>query len=82
MVKDNGLGVPKEDQKKLFTKFYRAGNAKKARPDGTGLGLFMAKKVVDAQEGTILFESHEGKGSLFGFSFDKSKLSPQIPRPN
>lgn len=73
-VKDDGFGVPKEDQKHLFTKFYRATNARKARPDGTGLGLFMAKKVVDAQGGTILFESHEGKGSLFGFSFSKKKL--------
>lgn len=73
-VKDDGLGVPKEDQKHLFTKFYRAGNARNARPDGTGLGLFMAKKVVDAQGGNILFESTEGKGSLFGFSFDKKKL--------
>ncbi len=74
-VKDDGLGVPKEDQKHLFTKFFRAGNAKKARPDGTGLGLFMAKKVVDAQEGNILFESTEGKGSMFGFSFSKKKLA-------
>lgn len=81
-VKDDGLGVPKEDQKHLFTKFYRAGNAKKARPDGTGLGLFMAKKVVDAQGGTILFESHEGKGSLFGFSFDKKKLSTDSNKPS
>lgn len=74
-VKDDGLGVPKEDQKHLFTKFYRASNARNARPDGTGLGLFMAKKVVDAQGGNILFESTEGKGSLFGFSFDKRKLA-------
>lgn len=78
-VKDDGLGVPQADQAKLFTKFYRASNARKARPDGTGLGLFMAKKVVDAQEGTILFESREGKGSTFGFSFDKRKLSPDNP---
>ncbi len=73
-VKDNGMGVPKEDQKHLFTKFYRGTNARKARPDGTGLGLFMAKKVVSAQDGNILFESREGKGSTFGFSFSKSKL--------
>lgn len=75
LVKDNGLGVPKDEQKKLFTKFYRARNARKARPDGTGLGLFMAKKVVNAQGGDILFESHEGKGSTFGFTFSKKKLS-------
>lgn len=73
-VKDNGMGIPREEQKHLFTKFYRASNARQVRPDGTGLGLFMAKKVVAAQGGTILFESTEGKGSTFGFSFSKSKL--------
>lgn len=51
-VTDNGLGVPKADQQHLFNKFYRAGNARKARPDGTGLGLFMAKKVVIASGGS------------------------------
>jgi signal transduction histidine kinase len=75
-VEDDGLGVPKEEQHHLFTKFYRAGNARKARPDGTGLGLFMAKKVVVAQGGSIIFKSQEGKGSTFGFSFAKSKLLP------
>ncbi len=73
-VTDDGIGVPKAEQHHLFTKFYRAGNAKKARPDGTGLGLFMAKKVVVAQGGNIIFKSDPGKGSVFGFSFQKSKL--------
>lgn len=71
-VTDDGLGVPKEEQPKLFTKFYRAENAKKARPDGTGLGLFMAKKVILAQGGTLIFQSEEGKGSTFGFSLPKN----------
>lgn len=75
-VVDDGLGVPKTEQHHLFTKFYRAGNAKKARPDGTGLGLFMAKKVIVAQGGAIIFKSQEGKGSTFGFSFSKDKLKP------
>ncbi len=73
-VTDNGIGVPKHEQPHLFSKFYRAVNAKKARPDGTGLGLFMAKKVVVAQGGAIIFKSQEGKGSTFGFSFAKSKI--------
>ncbi|HET7630105.1 MAG TPA: sensor histidine kinase, partial [Candidatus Saccharimonadales bacterium] len=75
---DDGIGVPKHEQHHLFTKFYRAGNAKKARPDGTGLGLFMAKKVIVAQGGTLIFNSEEGKGSTFGFSFAKSKVAPPI----
>jgi len=73
-VKDTGMGVPKNEQHKLFAKFYRAENARKARPDGTGLGLFMAQKVIIAQGGSIIFNSKEGKGSTFGFSFPKAKL--------
>lgn len=75
-VEDDGIGVPKTEQMHLFSKFYRAGNARQARPDGTGLGLFMAKKVVVGQGGSIIFDSKEGKGSTFGFSFSKSKLAP------
>ncbi|HVC36020.1 MAG TPA: ATP-binding protein [Candidatus Dormibacteraeota bacterium] len=78
-VEDDGIGVPKNEHHHLFTKFYRAGNARKARPDGTGLGLFMAKKVVLAQGGSIIFESQEGKGSTFGFIFSKSKLKVTKP---
>jgi signal transduction histidine kinase len=74
-VIDDGIGVPKSEQHHLFTKFYRAGNARKARPDGTGLGLFMAKKVITAQNGVLIFDSKEDKGSTFGFIFDKAKLA-------
>lgn len=71
-VTDNGFGIPKAEQKHLFTKFFRAQNAKKERPDGTGLGLFMAKKVIIAQGGAVLFTSIEGRGSTFGFTIPKS----------
>jgi signal transduction histidine kinase len=84
-VTDTGLGVPKNEQSHLFKKFYRAGNARKIRPDGTGLGLFMAKKVVIAQGGAILFNSTEGKGSTFGFTFPRAKIEvknqPAAPEP-
>jgi signal transduction histidine kinase len=73
-VEDNGIGVPRDEQHHLFTKFYRAGNARQARPDGTGLGLFMAKKVIIAQGGALIFDSKEGKGSTFGFTLSKAKL--------
>lgn len=66
-VRDNGIGVPAHERPHLFMKFYRAANARKARPDGTGIGLYMAKKVIIAHGGTILFESKEGQGSEFGF---------------
>jgi signal transduction histidine kinase len=87
-VNDQGMGVPKSEQPHLFSKFYRAENARKARPDGTGLGLFMAKKVIVAQGGSIIFHSQEGKGSTFGFAFPKAKLQlppaeqpQQLPEP-
>jgi signal transduction histidine kinase len=66
-VKDTGIGVPLSEQAQLFGKFYRASNAKKQRPDGTGVGLFLAKKVIDAHGGQVVFESVEGEGSTFGF---------------
>jgi signal transduction histidine kinase len=72
-VTDTGVGVPKDVQHHLFSKFYRADNARKMRPDGTGLGLYMAKKVIVAQGGAIIFKSVEGQGSTFGFSFPRSK---------
>jgi len=68
-VVDEGIGVPAAEQDDLFTKFYRAKNAKRVRPDGTGLGLFLAKKVITAQGGSVIFESVEDKGSTFGFRF-------------
>lgn len=66
-VKDKGIGVPEAEQKDLFNKFFRATNARRARPDGTGVGLFLAQKVVRDHGGSIIFESKEGKGSTFGF---------------
>lgn len=73
-VKDTGIGVPRTEQSQLFTKFYRASNARKQRPDGTGVGLFLAKKVIDAHGGGVLFESVEGKGSTFGFTLPLEQL--------
>lgn len=73
-VKDTGIGVPVAEQAQLFNKFFRATNARKQRPDGTGVGLFLAKKVIDAHDGKIIFESKESKGSTFGFSLPLARL--------
>jgi signal transduction histidine kinase len=73
-VKDSGIGVPAAERDQLFTKFFRATNARKQRPDGTGVGLFLAKKVIDAHDGKIVFESEEGKGSTFGFRLPIKKV--------
>lgn len=66
-VVDNGIGVPDEQKSKLFKKFYRADNAKETLPTGTGLGLYLVKRVVEDQGGKIIFHSEVGKGSTFGF---------------
>ncbi|HKU18859.1 MAG TPA: HAMP domain-containing sensor histidine kinase [Candidatus Saccharimonadales bacterium] len=79
-VVDDGIGVPRHEQHHLFTKFFRAPNAKRARPDGTGLGLFMAKKVIVAQGGAVIFSSKENRGSTFGFTFAKAPLLPTEQR--
>jgi signal transduction histidine kinase len=74
-VIDTGIGVPKAEQPHLFTKFYRASNARQRRPDGTGIGLYMAKKVIVAHGGAIIFETKESVGSTFGFRLPlKNKL--------
>lgn len=78
-VHDQGIGVPKDAQKRLFTKFFRASNAMRQRPDGTGVGLFLAKKVVTAQGGDVIFESTEGKGSMFGFTLPLTTPKTQKP---
>ena len=74
-VTDNGIGVPAKEQEKLFSKLYRASNARSMRPEGTGLGLYMAKKVVVAQGGAIIFKSVEGRGSTFGFVFPRTRVT-------
>lgn len=74
-VHDKGMGVPASEQSRLFTKFYRASNARKQRPDGTGVGLFLAKKVVDSHGGGLIFESEVGKGSTFGFRLPVKQLT-------
>lgn len=81
-VKDTGIGVPENQRKDLFTKFYRADNARRARPDGTGLGIYLAKKVVGDHEGELIFESKEGKGSTFGFKMPiNPKFSKELTTP-
>ncbi len=79
-VIDKGIGVPLSAKKKLGTKFFRGDNARRQRPDGTGIGLFLAKKVIEGHGGTMIFESELDKGSTFGFRLPvaKLKLSPTL----
>lgn len=68
IVKDTGIGIPKEHQPKIFSKFFRADNAKKMQSEGSGLGLFIAKNIIEKHGGKIWFESEENKGTVFYFT--------------
>lgn len=72
-VKDNGIGVPKKEQGRIFEKFNRASNAKRLVPEGTGLGLFIVRKIMEAHpEGSYGLESTEGDGATFWVEFKTS----------
>lgn len=64
-VKDNGIGIPAEQQARIFGKFFRADNAAKTDVAGTGLGLYLVKQFVELLGGAITFESVERKGTVF-----------------
>ncbi len=63
--KDNGIGIPKEEQSKLFDRFYRASNTSKTTSSGSGLGLYIVKSIANQLGGDIRFESEENVGTTF-----------------
>lgn len=75
MVEDSGIGIPKEEQKLLFNKFFRAKNAVRLQNQGSGLGLYIAKNIIEKHNGKISVLSAEKKGSTFVLQFP---LRPEI----
>jgi len=67
-IRDNGVGIPKEQQKQVFNKFFRSDNVVKYQTEGTGLGLYIAKNIIEQSGGKIWFQSIEQVGSIFNFS--------------
>jgi signal transduction histidine kinase len=72
-VKDNGVGIPEDQQGSIFEKFFRSENAVKLRTSGTGLGLYIAKNTIEQSGGEMWFKSIEHVGSLFCFSLPINK---------
>lgn len=64
-VKDTGIGIPKDDMGYLFSDFFRAKNAKKIQPFGTGLGLALIKQAAEQHKGNVEIHSKEGEGTVF-----------------
>lgn len=64
-IRDGGIGIPRDQQHRVFQKFFRAGNAIAVHTGGTGLGLYIARAIVEGHGGKIWFESEENKGATF-----------------
>ena len=72
-VKDNGEGIPKEKQNKLFKKYGQIKSTASRQYGGTGLGLAVSQQLIEGMGGKIWLESEEGKGTTFFFSIPKAE---------
>ena len=73
-VKDTGVGIPKEQQERVFSKFFRGANVIRMEAEGSGLGLFITKNIIEAHGGKIWFNSEENKGATFYFILPLKKI--------
>ncbi len=78
-VTDTGIGIPKDQRDKVFNKMFRASNAQSQVPDGTGLGLYVIKTILEHAKGGITFDTKEGKGSTFYASIPLVWEAPKTP---
>jgi signal transduction histidine kinase len=78
-VKDNGIGIGKADQEKIFERFQQAGNTLTDKPQGTGLGLPISRQILQRFGGDIWVESKPGKGATFSFRVPLSRSAAQAP---
>ena len=71
---DTGCGIPEPQKNKIFQKLFRADNARTIDTEGTGLGLYIIKSILDETGGSVKFESAEGKGTTFTISIPLSGM--------
>jgi len=76
-IEDSGIGIPRGEQPRVFTKFFRGVNAIRMETEGSGLGLFVTKNIIEAHGGKIWFESEEGRGSTFYFTLPLKRGKPR-----
>ena len=76
-VSDHGRGISTQDTPYIFTKFYKASHKLIQESKGSGLGLYIAKSIIDAHNGKIWFNSIEHQGSTFSFYLPASNLESQ-----
>lgn len=76
-VADTGFGIPAHQQDKIFTKFFRADNAREKEPDGNGLGLYIVRSLIEHSGGKIWFVSKEDKGTTFYVSLPMAGMKPK-----
>jgi PAS domain S-box-containing protein len=74
-ISDSGIGIPKAAASRLFEKFYRADNVHTVDTEGTGLGLYLVRLIVERFGGTITCESEEGQGTTFAFTLPRAGVS-------
>ena len=77
-VQDHGVGIPKDQQARLFERFYQADNAGQAGVPVIGLGLYIAAEITKRQGGRIWVESEPGKGAIFSFTIPRRKPQESI----
>jgi len=78
-VRDTGIGIPAEDQDRIFEEFYRAENARALSPVGTGVGLAIVRRIVENWGGGIAVESEQGLGSKFTLTLPRADVEQPVP---
>jgi len=78
-IADTGIGIPSEDLKRIFERFYRADRGRSRQAGGTGLGLSIVKQAIERMGGSVTATSRLGQGSCFTIRLPSAEKSPTSP---